>query len=523
MSPNRSAGRLHGSAGAILGALFLIAVANACVVYHTGDRAVDASRATTIRSPTRAHLADGSTVLYRSGVTIEGDTLRGHGERYGLRLEAKGAATAVPLDSVVAMETVTGGVDVPLTVLGSAATAGVGVLAATALAVAIFGSCPTFYSADADGWALEAEGFPYSIAPLFEARTVHRLAARSADGGFGLDVRNEALETHYLNHLELLEVAHAPEEYVVPDVQGHPIVVNGLRPPASATDRSRREVTAVLATADGLAFRTDARRLTSVAEDDLEDHLDLTFPRPAGADSVVLVLRARNSLLTTVLLYDVMLDGQGARALDWVGQDLQRIGTAVELGRWYRSRMGLRVESQTGTGGPVPAAWIRDVGPIAWKDVAVIIAAPPGDSVRVRLSFVADNWRIDRVALAGSYTRPAARSHRLARVLDADGRPDSEARRALDAPDDGYLVTRPGERFRIEFDTGAATDDSTRTFLLAAQGYYIEWLRADWIRDAAVDTSFIPSDAAVLRALRSWEARRAELEMTFFENRIPVR
>jgi hypothetical protein len=44
---------------------------------------------------------------------------------------------------------------------------------------------------------------------------------------------------------------------------------------------------------------------------------------------------------------------------------------------------------------------LPDTGPIAWKDVAVLIPVPQhGDSMRVRLSFVTDNWRIDQVAFA---------------------------------------------------------------------------------------------------------------------------
>jgi hypothetical protein len=56
----------------------------------------------------------------------------------------------------------------------------------------------------------EAELFSNSIAPLFEARDVDRLQAQpDANGMLRLDVRNEAMETHYINHLQLFEVQHA--------------------------------------------------------------------------------------------------------------------------------------------------------------------------------------------------------------------------------------------------------------------------------------------------------------------------
>src|SRR3989441_12427268 len=57
-----------------------------------------------IQTPVKAHLRDGSTVLYRAGVLLARDTLRGRGVRYGLTLRDSTALSVVPLDSVVAME-----------------------------------------------------------------------------------------------------------------------------------------------------------------------------------------------------------------------------------------------------------------------------------------------------------------------------------------------------------------------------------------------------------------------------------
>jgi len=93
-----------------------------------------------------------------------------------------------------------------------------------ALFKAIFGSCPTVYSDN--GAVDEAELFSNSIAPLFEARDVDRLRAQpDSKGILRLEIRNEAMETHYINHLQLFEVQHAADEFVLPDTQGHPVVV----------------------------------------------------------------------------------------------------------------------------------------------------------------------------------------------------------------------------------------------------------------------------------------------------------
>ncbi len=151
--------------------------------------------------------------------------------------------TELPLDSVVGLESfrtsVDGAATVGLSLLATAGTIGLGVAIACAIDPKCFGSCPTYYSDSAGTPVLEAEGFSYSIAPLFESRDVDRLRARpTGDGTLRLEVRNEAFETHFINHLELLEATHAPGELVAPDPRGHPVAVAEQRSPRAAWDRA---------------------------------------------------------------------------------------------------------------------------------------------------------------------------------------------------------------------------------------------------------------------------------------------
>jgi hypothetical protein len=496
----------------------------AACVYNVRQPAVESlhpptAPGTTVSSPVKAHLLDGSVVHYAGGVTFDRDTLRGPGERYDLRLRPVGAVERLPLDSVAGMETFRSGTNVPLSVALSLAATALATVGSALLAVAIFGSCPTIY-ADVDGTAvLEAESFSYSIAPLFEQRDVDRLVARpGADGVLTLEVRNEALETHFLNHMELLEVRHAPGDFVLPDAGGLPVVTRGAQPPLGAMDRSGRDVRAILAAPDGDAYDTPYALLEGVTEGDAGDHIDVVFPAPAGADSAALMLRMRNSLLTTILLYDVMLGSQGASALDWLGTELDQVGSALELGQWYNRTMGLRIAVWDG-GAFRDAGRLGDSGPIAWKDVAFIVPVLTRDSVRVRLSFVADAWRFDRVALA-SYERPAFRTIGPMRVSTSEAGDEPDARAALQHPDERYLETTPGQRFWLHFETGGGAD---ATYLLASQGYYTEWVRPSWIRDAAEPVRFRPTDAVAVEAITRWRGQRAAFERQFHETRIPVR
>ena len=495
----------------------------ACVFQHVDVRPIAvADRSQVVDTAVKAHLKDGSTVVFPDGVTIGNGLLRGRGMRHDLALAQATPVASVPLDSVAALE-------VFRTKENGLATFGVSVLATAAVVMgtalllkAIFGSCPTVYSDGEGGPVLEAETFTHSIAPLLEARDLDRLRARADPSGtVTLEIRNEALETHYINHLQLLEVTHPRGALVAPDTEGRPVVVRDARPFTSAVDRAGRDVAPVLAQADGEAVETDPTMLASADTGDLEDWIDLTAPAE-GRQEAALVFRMKNSLLSTVLFYDVMLAAAGPRALAWIGSDLDQISTAVRLGRWVQRRLGMRI-SVWQDGAYREVARVPDAGPIAWKDVAVVVPVPPHEpTLRVRLSFTPDLWRIDRVALARSEGRGASRAIAATRVVGRDGRADPEALAAIRRPDGRYLRTTPGQRFTVAFDAGPAPVGVERTFLLSSQGYYVEWIRGEWLRADTAGAPFTPSDAAMRTALRRWREVRSSMENDFERHRIPV-
>jgi len=474
-----------------------------------------------VSSPVKAHLTDGSTVVFEQGITVANGQVTGDGRKYDLTLDTSVPVSSIALDDVAAMESYQTPVQTGKTVAASAGiTVGATavVIAGVVLYKALFGSCPTIYSVADGAPVLEAESFSYSIAPSFEARDVDRLNVPAGDRHtVGLIVRNEGLETHYINHLELLEVVHEGGQRVLPDPQGQPLVVGKLNVPLSAVDRGGRQITGVLDLPDGTSWGSDATRLHRASLDDFEDYVDLEFETPGDSDRVALVFRLRNTLLNTVLLYDVMLKDQGFRALDWLGRDLDRFFDKAKLGLWYRDRMGMRISVWDGDKFR-QVARVGDQGPIAWKDVAVILPVPDGDRMRVRLSFVVDNWHIDWLAISPEVHRAAVRAVPLAQVEVPEMGPLGGGLENLASPDQSYVETRPGEALHVRFDVDAAPEDLTRTFLLAAQGYYIEWMRHDWLKETS-PKPFKPSDESLIRAFRLWEAKRDTFQK-LFETRI---
>jgi len=494
------------------------------------DAPPDGAEPVWVDAPVRAHLADGSIVLFREGVTITHDRVSGYGIAYSLGLADTSAVASLAMDDVLGLEAYHTDVNAPLSLLASVGATVLVPAAIVGIACAMdpkcFGSCPTVYSTIGADTVLEAELFSYSIAPLLEGRDVDVLAGGPLDGVFRLDVRNEAMETHFINQVALLDVPRRADERVLPDAAEAPVAFRDVRVPVSARNADGADVLAPIARRDDAVYSTDpARTAAAAAGGELDDWIDLAFALPAEpGDSAALVLRMRNSLLTSVLFYEMMLGAAGPAALTWMGDELRQIGSAVQLGSWWVGRMGLRVEVLD-AGEWRLVARVPDSGPIAWNEVAVPLPTDRAraDTLRIRVRFAADQWRIDQVAL-GTHARHAPfRTLRPARVQLSDGSPSDAGLRAVRDADDDYLETVAGTRFWIEFDTGPEPADGERSLLLASQGFYNEWVRPVWLRRSPAGRPFTADDATLREAMNLWHGTREEFERRFAETRIPVR
>ena len=121
-------------------AILLIVTTTSCVV---ASRRVDINnldyrKPVDVSSPVKAHLKDGSTIVYPAGVTVTATELQGSGTRYPFAGASASQAGRIPLDQVVAMESYreTKQFEFAPSLLATAA----GVFATALLAVALFGS-----------------------------------------------------------------------------------------------------------------------------------------------------------------------------------------------------------------------------------------------------------------------------------------------------------------------------------------------------------------------------------------------
>jgi hypothetical protein len=119
-------------------------------------------------------------------------------------------------------------------------------------------------------------------------------------------------------------------------------------------------------------------------------------------------------------------------------------------------------------------------GPIA-ADVQLFTFEPSGsdEPITVRLRMAKGSWRLGYAALAGPLARIAPFGIDPTIVLK-DGRTDALALDVLTNPD-RYLFTYPGDEYRIVFQLPEGS--AKYEFFLESQGYYYEWMRAEWLAE----------------------------------------
>jgi len=153
------------------------------------------------------------------------------------------------------------------------------------------------------------------------------------------------------------------------------------------------------------------------------------------------------------------------------------------------------------------------------------VSAPRPGVARLRLSFTPDNWSIDWVGVSFA-TSDAMHS----RVLDPQaltvrrGNGYAHDPSLLAGEDGRYLVTYPGDLYRVSYALPPVPAGMERSYFLASRGYYVEWMRMDWIagRDAGEAPPMEFDDALLQRTARTWLQKRGDLEARFYGTRLPL-
>jgi hypothetical protein len=373
-----------------------------------------------------------------------------------------------------------------------------------------FGSCPTFYAPAEDTGrpVLQAEGFSDAISPALESHDIDALwRTHATDGRLTLRMTNEAYETHVVKRADLLAVPRPPGTRVVST--GEALWLASAPSPAARCAADEGDCTAALAAVDGRE-RTSASDERDLAA---RETIDLEFPVGDAGGRAGIVIAARQSLVTTFLLYQG-LSYLGTTAVDWLAALERGDRTSRAGGRALQQLVG-GIEVQV----PHGAGWqtvgeVHEIGPLA-TDVHLVPLPDGARGDRVRLRLPRGGWRIDhvaRVTLAHQVTPQRIAPRAIRGTL---GREFAAGR----APASGLpIVTQPGDAYELDYDLPRGEVE----LFLDTRGYYLEWMRAEWLREeqplAVVKLMLDPAQA--MRDLApAWKRLEPQAEQLFWSSR----
>lgn len=251
----------------------------------------------------------------------------------------------------------------------------------------------------------------------------------------------------------------------------------------------------------------------------IRETLELEFPASRDAARLGIAIAARHSFVSTFLFYQM---------LAYLGRDAGSFLASLERGdgelaEQVREVMALperlEVEVQGPEGQWHSAGALVEAGPLA-ADVQLLelpeqVGAGASGPIRVRLNLTRGFWRLEHVALVDigesaeshvltpvAIERLESGTHTSEDAVTTVAMVTSPAPAALEAllDPDRYLVTEPGDHFRIEFELpsdagGEGLDDEQEDvgyrLFLESTGHYYEWMRSEWLEEESPERAAI--------------------------------
>ena len=237
-----------------------------------------------ISAPTKVFLNDNSLILFPNGFEVKNQKVLGRGTRHWIDgSHEKISSQNIPLENVVAMTYYELKSSAP-SVVGSFI---LGLHGSILTPVAIyctecpkccFGSCPTIYVNQGNEQVLKAELFSYSISKYQQEMDLDLLYQGIKNSGqYGIRVTNEALETHYIDFLNIQAVEHPNGTKVYPTSDCNFVITRRLLSPIKVSNSQNSDVLPLVLKRDTQCYRTDSLIFVAKYDINWRDHLNVEY------------------------------------------------------------------------------------------------------------------------------------------------------------------------------------------------------------------------------------------------------
>jgi len=377
---------------------------------------------------------------------------------------------------------------------------------------ACFGSCPTFYTLNNEKWNLVAEGFSSGILPVFEKRDIDMLYwTKNCGNNLKVKLTNEALETHVIRYANLLVFPHQANERIFSTEEGDFYSIRNLVSPEWCMAAEGSCLDKIIQMDHNERFSlTDSKNLAK------KEEIVFSFANDES-DEFGLLIGSRQTLLTTFLFY---------QSLAYTGNYTGYYSSAIENGnRFLENRVqglwdklgGIEIYLKKESGRWEKIVEVNEMGPIA-ADVHLIklpVSIPRNATLKLRMT--QGLWRVDYLAMGKISAKVSPQLIYPHSVI----KDDEENMVALNLLNDTTktLITYPGDTYLINY---KLPDNSDYEFFLDTKGYYLEWMREEWIAEQNIRKAklmFAFPGLYMRKAAKPFKKSEAEMEDRFWGSR----
>jgi hypothetical protein len=179
---------------------------------------------------------------------------------------------------------------------------------------------------------------------------------------------------------------------------------------------------------------------------------------------------------------------------------------------------GIDVYVQDKAGAWIPIGDFYEAGPIAHNVQTIAIPDSLFDCRKIRLQMTKGMWRINYASLVslGNTVTPS-RLHPIAVTSDTGKCPEALA---ILRSGTSHLVSMPGDKWTLRYEL--PEDYTNYEILLDTKGYYLEWIRKEWLAETnpekaafmfAFPNLFLKQEAPIFKQLEP------SMENTFWSSR----
>lgn len=380
-----------------------------------------------------------------------------------------------------------------------------------------FGSCPTFYINEDDNLHYsDAEGFSSAYLPILEYPDIDALDKIEVnDAKFSIKMKNEALESHYVKNVKLLAYPVVESQRVYHSIDNKFYLSNKKYPLTKALanegDISRSLVF------DDMNERFSASDSFNLSS---KEEIVLTFEN-VNSDDLGLLLNFRQTQMTTYIFYS-MLSYMGAYTSDFFfkmnsDEKLVRKGDAVieELGG-----IDVYVFDEYENEWKYENSF-NESGPIAVNKQILKLKTNTNKNVKVKLILNKGLWRLDYASLVNIIEEVQPLELEPTQIIKNQFEDEMSLNR-IKNPNE-YINSYPGDKFEFIFEFPNKIDQANYDLFLFSEGYYLEWMRDEWIKDQNFDKllELVLNPKTYLKnEAKSFKEYEKDMEEIFWETRI---